>query len=213
MHICLLFCIGTGLWNIFITCLIYFISPPQETVSFVQWAAGNTFNILAVCYGMGCVGSWALWSLWVPSKLRNSVAHGNKCGADAESGCVYLGNVWNGSSPSLFFCASLQVLPLLQEGVWGWVSSFLMQFSAGLFRHWCHSVLSSLHPSCSWGTSWTTADDSSLFGGRVDNQGLAEEPLSSLKLHPQGEYWLCLRLVLSSPPAKYAFTLALRPAG
>lgn len=190
--------------------LLYF--SLQEILSFVHCAAGNTRNILAVCSGMGFVGSWTLWSLWVSYKLRHSVVYGNKWCWCRVRLCL-LGNVWNGSSPRLFYCASLQVLLLLQDGVSGWISGFLMQFSAGLFRHWCHSVPSSLHQSCSCSTSWTTADDSFLFGGRVDNQGLAEEPLSSLKLHPQGKYWLCLRLVLSSPPAKYSFTLALHPAG
>lgn len=73
----------------FITCLIYLLYPPGN-LSFVYCAAANSCSILAACSGMGCVGSWTLWSLWVPSKLRHSVVYVNKCGADAESGSVYL---------------------------------------------------------------------------------------------------------------------------
>lgn len=195
----------------FITCLIYLLYPPGN-LSFVYCAAANSCSILAACSGMGCVGSWTLWSLWVPSKLRHSVVYVNKCGADAESGSVYLAMFEMVPLPDGFSVPPCKCSPCCRMVSQGELAAF-----------WCNSQLgcsdtgaTPCSPPCTSPAPAAPPEPQHMIhsvwrqGGQA---GLAEEPLSSLKLHPQGEYWLCLRLVLSSPPAKYAFTLALHPAG
>lgn len=184
VHICLLFCIGTGwAYGIFLSLALFTLLFPCRKLCRLYTAAGNTCSILAVCYGMGYVGSWTLWSLWVPSKWRHSVVYGNKSGADAESGSVYLGMFEMVPLSDCFSVPPCKCCPCCRMVSGGELAAF-----------WCNSQLGCSdtgatpcsHPSCSCGTSWTTTDDSFLFGSRVDNQGLAEKPLSSLKLHPQG---------------------------
>lgn len=107
--------------------LLYF--PPQETVSFVHCAAGNPCNILALCSGMGCVGSWTLWSLWVPSKLRHSSCMGINL-VLMHSQAVYLGMFEIIPLPDCFSVPPCKVLLLLQDVSQGELAAF-----------WCNSQL------------------------------------------------------------------------
>lgn len=201
-----------GLWNIFITCLIYFTFSLQETVSFVHCAAGNTCSILAVCYGMGYVGSWTLWSLWVPSKWRHSVVYGNKSGADAESGSVYLGMFEMVPLSDCFSVPPCKCCPCCRMVSGGELAAF-----------WCNSQLGCSDTGatpCSHYTRPAPAappEPQQMIHFCLEAGWTTRAWQRNLSAHssyiPRGEYWLCLKLILSSPPAKYAFTLALDPAG
>lgn len=132
VHICLLFCIGTGwAYGIFSSLALFTLLFPPRKLLFVHCAAGNTCNILAVCNGMGCVGSWTLWSLWVPSKLRHSVVFGNKSGADTESGSVYLGMFEMVPLPDCFSVPPCKCCPCCRMVSGGELAAFWCNFQLG----------------------------------------------------------------------------------